>query len=136
MISAHWYVRETAVTAMAVPKTIHDFRGFPAELRRLRLSRTRQSHALAERVKALEPLNVRLDQDWGWTTETWSVLAHLFPAANVLSSNWRSIARNLQVFTVMWGGGLRRYGRKACSSWGAAVVHNLRTMKWDDARTL
>jgi 4,5-DOPA dioxygenase extradiol len=32
-ISAHWYIRGTKVTAMKMPATIHDFSGFPSDMR-------------------------------------------------------------------------------------------------------
>jgi 4,5-DOPA dioxygenase extradiol len=82
-ISAHWYVSGTAVTAMAQPKTIHDFGGFPPALFAYQYPAP-GSLALAQRVKDfLAPLDVKLDQTWGLDHGTWSVLAHLFPDADI-----------------------------------------------------
>jgi 4,5-DOPA dioxygenase extradiol len=82
-VSAHWFIRGTAVTAMSAPKTIHDFRGFPQALNEFEYPAP-GSPVLAARVhELLQPLEVRLDEEWGLDHGTWSVLAHLFPEADV-----------------------------------------------------
>ena len=82
-VSAHWYLPGTHVTAMAEPRTIHDFEGFPPELYRVRYP-ARGDRKLAERVQELlNPTPVSLDYEWGLDHGTWSVLCHVFPDADV-----------------------------------------------------
>ena len=82
-ISAHWYVEQTAVTAMDRPRTIHDFGGFPKELFEVQYGAPGDPD-LARRIAALlSPASVALDYSWGLDHGTWSVLAHVFPDAGV-----------------------------------------------------
>ncbi len=82
-ISAHWYIRNTLVTAMPFPRTIHDFGGFPPELYQMQYPAPGDP-ALARRMQALlEGISVGLDQQWGLDHGTWSVLCHVFPRADV-----------------------------------------------------
>jgi 4,5-DOPA dioxygenase extradiol len=82
-ISAHWYIRGTAVTAMANPPTIHDFGGFPPALHAFQYPAPGDA-ALATRVHdLLAPLEVHRDQEWGLDHGTWSVLTHVYPDADV-----------------------------------------------------
>lgn len=83
-VSAHWVTRGSAVTAMARPRTIHDFGRFPQALFEVRYPAPGDP-ALAERVRQLlAPTPVRLDtEDWGLDHGTWSVLVHAFPEASV-----------------------------------------------------
>ncbi len=82
-ISAHWYIHGTAATAMPMPRTIHDFGGFPQALFDYRYPAEGEPGLAAEVEKLLTPTGVALDQGWGLDHGTWSVLAHLFPQADV-----------------------------------------------------
>jgi 4,5-DOPA dioxygenase extradiol len=82
MVSAHWYVHETAITAMAQPKTIHDF-GFPQQLFDIQYPAP-GAPWLAARVRDLiAPVSLRDDHDWGLDHGAWSVLMHTWPQADV-----------------------------------------------------
>jgi len=83
VVSAHWYADGAAVTAMDRPRTIHDFYGFPRDLYAVQYP-AQGSPDLAARIARLaSPFEVSLDQAWGLDHGAWSVLVHLFPAADI-----------------------------------------------------
>lgn len=132
-VSAHWTTRGTAVTAMARPRTIHDFAGFPRQLFEVQYPAPGDP-ALAARVRELlAPVDVGLDQSWGFDHGTWSVLAHVFPNADVpvvqLSLDaTRSPHDHYQLARRL--APLREEGVLIVGS--GNVVHNLGTMRWEE----
>jgi 4,5-DOPA dioxygenase extradiol len=81
MISAHWQTVGPQVVASPRPRIIHDFYGFPKALFDFDYP-VAGAPALAHRIRELAP-SVHLTEEWGLDHGSWSVLAHLFPKAEI-----------------------------------------------------
>lgn len=80
-ISAHWETNGSFVTAMEKPETIHDFYGFPKQLYNEKYTSVGDP-ILANRICS-QISEIELDHKWGLDHGTWSILAHMYPKANI-----------------------------------------------------
>jgi 4,5-DOPA dioxygenase extradiol len=86
VVSAHWQARGALACSAAWPETIHDFGGFPDELYRVEYPAP-GAPELAREAAALMagalPGGARETTEWGLDHGAWTVLAHLFPRADI-----------------------------------------------------
>jgi 4,5-DOPA dioxygenase extradiol len=83
-ISAHWLTPgSTQVTAMDLPKTIHDFGGFPQELFDAEYPAPGAPEYAKKTIELIRKTEVIEDFRWGLDHGTWSVLMKMFPKADI-----------------------------------------------------
>lgn len=130
-VSAHWLTRGWQLTAMAQPKTIHDFGGFPQALFDQQYPAP-GAPALARQIAdGIAQPRLGLDtQEWGLDHGTWSVLKPMFPAADIpvvqLSMDYgRPPAEHFALGRQL--SSLRERGVLVVGS--GNIVHNLRALR-------
>ncbi len=135
-ISAHWYIDATAVTAMAQPRTIHDFGGFPKALFDFQYPAPGDPELAARIQSLLAPLTVIADHDWGLDHGTWSILAHLFPQADIPVVQLSIAARQPAAFHYHLGRQLAVLRDEGVLILGSGnAVHNLQAVRWGEDST-
>ncbi len=131
-ISAHWETKGTWVTAMEKPATIHDFGGFPKALYEVQYPAPGNPTLAKETKQLVKTADVQLDEKWGLDHGCWSVVKHLYPAANVPVIQMSLDYTQAPQYHFKLAKELASLRRKGVLIIGSGnMVHNLRMVAWD-----
>lgn len=131
-VSAHWMTEGTWVTHMRNPKTIHDFYGFPQELFDIQYPAPGDP-GTAERISrdATEPAIHPDNEIWGLDHGSWSVLRHMYPAADIPVLQLSLDMTQPPEFHYELGEKLRHLRNEGILVVGSGnIVHNLRRISF------
>jgi len=132
-ISAHWETDGVAVTAAPRPETIHDFYGFPRALFEVQYPAPGDPVLAQRTAELLTGYDVRLDAERGLDHGAWSVLAPMYPEADVPVVQLSLDSRKPGQFHYTLGKALaplRDEGVLILAS--GNIVHNLRLLNYRD----
>lgn len=132
-ISAHWLTNGTSVAVTAKPETIHDFGGFPQALFDVQYPAPGAPAYAKFTASQLTTTAVTEDNQWGLDHGAWSVIKHMYPAANIpvfqLSIDFRkNAAWHYELGTQLTA--LREKGVLIVAS--GNIVHNLGMVSWNE----
>jgi len=116
---------------MAHPETLHDFHGFPRALAEFDYPAPGDPGLAAEIAARLAPEPVVLDQAWGLDHGAWSLLAHLYPGADIPVLQLSLDGRRPPAWHLALAARLRPLRAAGVLVLGSGnVVHNLARMDW------
>lgn len=132
VVSAHWMTRGTTlVDVSAMPKTIHDFYGFPDALFAQQYPASGNPELAREVACLLASHHSEEDDTWGLDHGAWTILKFLYPEADVpvfqVSIDMgRGLDHQIEIGRTL--SQLRDRGVLILGS--GNVVHNLRAVQW------
>jgi len=129
-ISAHWITpKETKVTIMTSPKTIHDFYGFPESLFLQQYPAPGAVDYASHTIELMQKSHVKSDHEWGLDHGTWSVLIQMYPKADIPVYQLSLDYSRPPVYHYEIAKDLKKLREKGVLIIGSGnMVHNLRMM--------